>query len=61
MASWRQLLSQGQARIQRGLREAFVIDGGGEIRARGERSYLFDFERPDDAALAQAEAGGNSC
>jgi len=53
----RQLLSQGQARIQRGLREAFVIDGGGEIRARGERSYLFDFERPDDAALAQAEAG----
>ena len=38
----RQLLSQGQGAIQRGLREAFVIDGGGEIRARGERSYLFD-------------------
>jgi two-component system nitrogen regulation sensor histidine kinase NtrY len=53
----RQLLSQGQSRIQRGLREAYVIDGGGEIRARGERSYLFDFERPDDAALIDAEAG----
>jgi two-component system, NtrC family, nitrogen regulation sensor histidine kinase NtrY len=53
----RQLLSQGQGGIQRGLREAFVIDGGGEIRARGERSYLFDFERPDDEALARAEAG----
>jgi two-component system nitrogen regulation sensor histidine kinase NtrY len=53
----RQLLSQGQALIQRGLREAFVIDGGGEIRARGERSYLFDFERPDADALARAQAG----
>ncbi len=42
----RQLLTQGQAQIQRGLREAYVIDGAGEIRARGERSYLFDFERP---------------
>ncbi|MGP1356503.1 ATP-binding protein [Roseicyclus sp.] len=53
----RQLLSQGQGGIQRGLREAFVIDGGGEIRARGERSYLFDFERPTDAQLAEAERG----
>ncbi|AHM05185.1 Nitrogen regulation protein NtrY [Roseibacterium elongatum DSM 19469] len=53
----RQLLSQGQGRIQRGLREAFVIDGGGEIRARGERSYFFDFERPDAEDLDRAEAG----
>jgi two-component system nitrogen regulation sensor histidine kinase NtrY len=50
-------LGQGQGRIQRGLREAFVIDGGGEIRARGERSYLFDFERPDPEALTEAETG----
>jgi two-component system nitrogen regulation sensor histidine kinase NtrY len=56
----RQLLSQGQGRIQRGLREAFVIDGGGEIRARGERSYLFDFERPDPEALTEAETGNSS-
>jgi len=53
----RQLLSQGQSRIQRGLEEAFVIDGGGEIRARGEASYLFDFDRPDAAELASAAEG----
>ncbi len=53
----RQLLGQGQAQVQRGLREAFVIDGSGEIRARGERSYLFDFDPPGDAALAEAAAG----
>ena len=42
----RALLSQGQSRIQRGLREAYVIDGGGAIRSRGERSYLFWYETP---------------
>ncbi|MFZ5963786.1 ATP-binding protein [Thalassococcus sp. BH17M4-6] len=54
----RQILSQGQAQIQRGLREAFVIDGTGEIRARGERSYLFDFEQPSDAQIAEANEDG---
>jgi two-component system nitrogen regulation sensor histidine kinase NtrY len=53
----RQLLSQGQGGIQRGLREAFVIDGGGEIRARGERSYLFDFERPAMRRWRSRKAG----
>ncbi|MFC2980870.1 sensor histidine kinase NtrY-like [Roseicyclus marinus] len=53
----RQLLSQGQSRIQRGLEEAFVIDGAGEIRARGESSYLFDYDRPTDADLASATEG----
>ncbi|WP_343115589.1 PAS domain-containing sensor histidine kinase [Ostreiculturibacter nitratireducens] len=53
----RQLLTQGQALIQRGLREAYVIDGSGEIRARGERSYLFDYEKPSADELARAEAG----
>ena len=53
----RQLLSQGQQAIQRGLREAFIIDGAGEIRARGERSYLFDYERPSDEDLAAAVEG----
>ena len=53
----RQLLGQGQAQIQRGLREAFVIDGGAEIRARGERSYLFDYEPPDAARIARARNG----
>ncbi len=52
-----QFLRQGQGRVQRGLREAYVVDGGGEIRARGDRSYLFDFERPSDEAFATAANG----
>nr|WP_246107281.1 PAS domain-containing sensor histidine kinase [Puniceibacterium confluentis] len=54
----RQVLSQGQAQIQRGLREAYVIDGAGEIRARGERSYLFDFENPGAARIAETDVTG---
>ncbi len=54
----RQVLSQGQAQIQRGLREAFVINGAGEIRARGERSYLFDFEQPSEQDFLLAESAG---
>ncbi|MEM9970929.1 MAG: PAS domain-containing sensor histidine kinase [Pseudomonadota bacterium] len=53
----RQLLAQGQGQIQRGLAEAYVIDTTGEIRTRGERSYLFDFERPDAVELALAVEG----
>ncbi|WP_409197376.1 ATP-binding protein [Jannaschia sp. M317] len=53
----RQVLSQGQELVQRGLEEAFVIDGTGEIRARGDRSYLFDFELPARAQLEQAKTG----
>ena len=55
--SMRQILSQGQSLIQRGLREAFVIDGTGQIRARGERSYLFDYEPPAEADFAAARDG----
>ena len=53
----RGLLTQGQAQVQRGLREAFVIDGAGEIRVRGERSYLFDFEDPTLDNLLEADTG----
>ena len=53
----RQLLTQGQSIVQRGLREAYVIDSGAEIRARGERSYLFDYEAPSDEEIARAKAG----
>ncbi|WP_074218967.1 PAS domain-containing sensor histidine kinase [Rhodovulum sp. ES.010] len=53
----RQLLTQAQARVQRGLKEAYVIDGGGEIKARGERSYLFDYEQPAPAEIARAAEG----
>ncbi|MFP4043030.1 MAG: ATP-binding protein [Rhodosalinus sp.] len=54
----RVLLGQGQGQIQRGLREAYVIDGAGEIRARGERSYLFDYERPPAEAFPRAREDG---
>ena len=57
-AELRQMLAQGQGQIQRGLREAYVIDGTGEIRARGERSYLFDFDRPTDEQIAEANETG---
>ncbi|NNL17270.1 MAG: PAS domain-containing sensor histidine kinase [Boseongicola sp.] len=56
-AELRQLLGQGQGQIQRGLREAYVIDGTGEIRTRGERSYLFDFEDPGADTIALAREG----
>ncbi|MEO1364166.1 MAG: HAMP domain-containing protein, partial [Pseudomonadota bacterium] len=51
----REVLTEGQLQVQRGLREAYIIDGTGDIRARGDRSYLFDYEEPGeedfDAAL----------
>jgi two-component system nitrogen regulation sensor histidine kinase NtrY len=53
----RPVLSQGQALVQRGLREAFMIDGAGELRTRGERSYLFDFEKPAIEDIARAKTG----
>ncbi len=54
----RQLLSQGQALVQRGLKEAFVIDGAGDIRARGDRSYLFDYELPAPDVIERATVEG---
>ncbi|WOI56804.1 PAS domain-containing sensor histidine kinase [Palleronia sp. LCG004] len=53
----RQILSQGQSQIQRGLREAYIINSAGEIQARGERSYLFDYEEPTPEAIDRAIAG----
>ena len=53
----RDLLTQGQAAVQRGLKEVYLIDGVGTLKTRGERSYLFDFELPSPAELARAEAG----
>ena len=56
-AELRNSLTLGQKRIQRGLKEAFVIDGGAKLRARGERSYLFDFEEPSREEMDLAETG----
>ncbi|GAB4268302.1 MAG: PAS domain-containing sensor histidine kinase [Pararhodobacter sp.] len=53
----RQILSQAQAGIQRGLRVAFIIDGEGMLRLRGERSYLFDFVQPDRDQIDRALNG----
>lgn len=54
----RVLLASGQSQIQRGLKEAYVIDGTGEIRARGERSYLFDYEQPTPEEIETALSKG---
>ncbi|APG46898.1 sensor histidine kinase NtrY-like [Phaeobacter porticola] len=54
----RQVLTQGQLQIQRGLQEAYVVDGAAKIRARGERSYEFDFEKPRNVDLSQATSEG---
>ena len=43
-----------QLELQRGLKEAFILNGSGDIELRGERSYLFDFERPDEEEINQA-------
>lgn len=53
----RLLLAQGQSEIQRGLREAFVIDGVGDIRARGDSSYSFDYDLPGPGELLRAANG----
>ena len=47
----RETLSQEQQGIQRGLREAFIINGQGELILRGHRSYLFDYEKPDPGQI----------
>jgi two-component system nitrogen regulation sensor histidine kinase NtrY len=54
----REILSQGQLLIQRGLREAYILDETGEIRARGDKSYLFDLEKPTPAQFETANAEG---
>ena len=50
----REVLTEGQLQVQRGLREAYIIDGTGDIRARGDRSYLFDYEEPAEQDFTAA-------
>nr|WP_194245666.1 PAS domain-containing sensor histidine kinase [Donghicola mangrovi] len=54
----RQLLASGQAKIQRGLSEAFVVNSAGDIKARGDGSYLFNFELPTQEQLESAHLNG---
>jgi two-component system, NtrC family, nitrogen regulation sensor histidine kinase NtrY len=53
----RPLLSQGQQIIQRGLKEAYLVDSTGALRTRGERSYLFGFDAPTPEQLQLARDG----
>ncbi len=53
----RPVLTTGQAQIQRGVLAAFIIDGGGRLVTRGEKSYLFDFTAPTAEEIARAKAG----
>lgn len=54
----RKLLAEGQSQIQRGLSEAFVVNSAGEIKARGESSYLFNYEAPSTEQLDAARLNG---
>jgi two-component system nitrogen regulation sensor histidine kinase NtrY len=53
----RELLTRGQLQMQRALPKAYVIDGDGGLRARGEGSYLFYYEAPSSEDIAAARAG----
>ena len=47
----RAVLKDGQLQVQRGLREAYIVNGIGELQARGDKSYLFDYEMPNSRGL----------
>lgn len=54
----RSLLTEAQGLIQRGLREAYVIDATGDIRARGDRSYRFWYEQPTEEQFRIVDRDG---
>ncbi|MDO6589547.1 PAS domain-containing sensor histidine kinase [Loktanella sp. D2R18] len=54
----RRALGEVEAQIERSLTESFVIDGAGEIKARGANSYDFDYERPSAEEFTRADAEG---
>ena len=53
----RRRLSESQQRIQRGLKEAYIIYASGDLFLRGSKSYFFDYEQP---ASTEIEAALNS-
>ncbi|MEZ8006982.1 MAG: PAS domain-containing sensor histidine kinase [Amylibacter sp.] len=48
-------LIQQQKLIQRGLKEAYIIDSNSNLRSRGELSYLFGYEKPSAENMKIAE------
>jgi len=53
----RDAVIKGQSLIQRGLKEAYVIDGASKLVARGDKSYKFDYEPPTTAQITKADKG----
>lgn len=53
----RQALGEVSVQYRDVLSEVFVIDSAAEIRARGGRSYEFDYEAPTPEQIARAETG----
>ncbi len=53
----REYLNRGQVQMQRALSEAYVIDVDGGLIARGDRSYLFDYEQPSAEQIESALSG----
>ena len=47
-------LASRQLALQRGLKEAFILNADGNIELRGERSYLFGFEKPTQQQIQEA-------
>lgn len=56
-AELRLQMTRLQNLVQRGLKEAYVIDGDAQLRARGELSYLFGFEKPNQVDMDLATDG----
>ena len=58
-SEFRTHLANLQQEMQRGMKEAFVIDDQGKIKLRGFRNYAFDYDEPEpslfDAALKQVQ------
>ena len=57
-ADVRQALGRVQERLDRGLTEVFFIDGAGDIKTRGARSYEFNYERPTPDQILAADSDG---
>ncbi|MBL4873018.1 MAG: PAS domain-containing sensor histidine kinase [Rhodobacteraceae bacterium] len=53
----REYLNRGQVQMQRALSEAYIIDIDGGLIARGDRSYLFDYEKPSAEQIERALSG----
>lgn len=51
------VLADGQRQVQRGLKEAYIIDGKGKLVDRGINSYLFYYEEPSASEIARALDG----